>query len=114
MDKDLFDGLTVSRNRRRRTYVPPAAKAIVYALRAIGYPSTENEIIEQCARMRVDRMTDFDLGTNSNIRNRIQRNWSDSSIYRSTWAAKGYADIFIRIKKPGEPVRWWVQDWYKP
>jgi len=98
----------------RRDYVPPAARHIVYAIRTIGRPATEKEIVEQCVHMRRDYMTDFDLGMSSNLRNRIQRNWAEASIYKNKWAHKGYAAIFIRIKKPGEPVRWWVEEWYKP
>jgi len=114
MDKGLFGNLPLMSNQRRRDYVPPAARVIAYAIKMIGRPATENEIIEQCASMRHDGMTDYDLGTSSNLRNRIQRNWGEASIYKNKWAHKGYAAIFIRIKKLGEPVCWWVQEWYKP
>jgi hypothetical protein len=97
-----------------RNYVPPAARHKVYALRTIGHPATEQELEQQCARMRVDYMTEFLHGANSNLRNCMQRNCSAYKIYRDVWGPKGYADIFIRIKKSGEPVRWWVADWYKP
>jgi hypothetical protein len=112
--RDLFRPWHRQTKSGPRNYVPPAARHKVYALRTIGHAATEQELEQQCARMRVDYMTEFLHGANSNLRNCMQRNCSYYKIYRDVWGPKGYADIFIRIKKPGEPVRWWVVDWYKP
>jgi len=90
--------------------VTDLAKKIVYAIRVIGRPVSEPEIIEQGERMRRDGMHDFKLGSESNIRNCIQRHCSAYSEFKN----HNYQDIFIRIKRSGQPVRYWVREDFVP
>jgi hypothetical protein len=71
-----------------------AGYAIIWLERINDEPPTEKEIIRECA------------GTKSNLRNRLQRNSAGAKIHRTTWKAKGYAPIFIRLA--GRPARWTV------
>jgi hypothetical protein len=77
------------------------AQAIENIIERIGRPATEEQIILECRRMRDAGLHDYDLGSNTNLRNRIRRNWSGSKIYQTTWGPKGYAAIFVQV-----PVRW--------
>ena len=90
--------------------VPAGAHIPAYAIQKIlKRPAMEEEIINVCNQMKWDGLHDFDLGTRSNCRNRIQRNWKDSAEYKKFGRPPhNYAAIFIHIKKPGQRVHWWV------
>jgi hypothetical protein len=91
--------------------VPRAARVVAQAIENIGHAATEAEMVRECQRMRDAGIHDYDLGSTSNLRNRIQRNWAGSKIYQETWGPKGYAAIFIRV--PGSPVRWCLVPGFK-
>jgi hypothetical protein len=96
--------------RSKQLRVTSLARKIVYAIRAIGRPATEREIIKQGERMRLDGMTTFLLGSGSNLRNCIQRHCSAYSEFKN----HNYEDIFILIKRPGERPRYWVREDFVP
>ena len=93
--------------------VPKGARIIALVILDAGRPLTEQEIVRACRRMKDAGLHDFDLGTSTNLRNRIQRSCSDYKIHREKWGpVDGYADIFRRV--PGEPARFKLVLGYKP
>jgi hypothetical protein len=65
--------------------------------------------------MRLEGFHNFDEGGNTNLRNRLQRNWCGSTIWKNKWGPKnGYASIFTRVKIcPGE-TNWALAKGYNP
>jgi len=95
-------------------YVPPAARFLALAIVHDGNPKrglTEAQMVERCGLMRAAGVHDYDLGANSNLRNRIQRNWAGSSIWKKTWREAGYRPVFERVEG-SRPTRWRVNDEY--
>lgn len=93
--------------------IPDAALTIAKAIERLGRsPSgyTEDQLIAECTKMREEGLHTFLLGftTNGepgNIRNRLQRNWGGSRIYKETWGPKnGYAAIFVQAE--AKPPHW--------
>jgi len=93
--------------------VPLAACIIAHALYLIKRPAHEDEIIAMCSRMRELGYHDFKLGVPNNLRNRIQRNWGESKIYKDTWGPKGYAAIFVASGTDNHRL-WSLVKGYKP
>jgi hypothetical protein len=98
--------------------VPPAARVLAQAIirieRWLGHPrgATEVEIVEECARMRAAGIHTYDLGSSTNLRNRIQRNWAGGKIYREKWG-RTYAPVFERIEG-SHPTRWTLVKGFVP
>ena len=107
--KDLLSGINPPPMMLK---VPRAARVVAQALWNIGRAATEPEIIRECRRLRDAGLHDFDEGSRTNLRNRIQRNCSFYKIYRETWGPDGYANIFIRV--PGKPARFKLVPGFKP
>jgi hypothetical protein len=95
-------------------YVPEAARFVALAFLHEGNPKrglTEQQLIKACARQRAAGLHEFNLGTNSNLRNRLQRNCAQAKIWKEEWRHKGYRPIFERIDD-SHPKHWRVNDQY--
>jgi hypothetical protein len=90
--------------------ISPATRMIALAIRLIGHPASEQEIRKRCRYMRDMGLHNFDL-SGPNIRNKIQRHWAGSTIFKTTHGSKNAA-IFVRV--PGKPVRWKLIEGFEP
>jgi hypothetical protein len=88
--------------------VPPAAHVIAHAVqKKLKHAATEREMVDICNRMKWDGEHDFDLGTKTNLRNRIQRScYYFKSKSMEKWHRR-YASIFIRIED-GDQIKYWI------
>jgi hypothetical protein len=125
----LFSGFTIpaaAASARGFSYfpgkLPDAALTVAWAILRLGnLPDGHDEpsIIREAARMRKEGLHPFKLGSvklangkASNIRNRLQRNCANASIYQETWARAPhhYAAVFVRIGGEKPPAKWKVVD----
>jgi hypothetical protein len=104
------------------TYIPgkfpDAALIVAWAIMRLGnLPAGHDEpsIIRECQRMRREGLHPFKLGSvkladgrPSNIRNRLQRNCANASIYQEKWGRRphNYAALFFKVGE--KPAKWRV------
>lgn len=92
--------------------VPPAEHVIAWAIHyRIGHAASEDEIITACATMREEGLHNFDLGSETNLRNRIQRQCVGYGI-QPGFERKNYAPIFEKVDR--HPVRWQLVKGFTP
>lgn len=119
MPRDLHDLFGV---KPMALNVPARARVIAQAIlrfkrRGHG-PPTENEIIWEAKRMRAEGLHNMNIGSNTNLRNGLQRSWAGSTIYKNKWGKPphNYAPIFIRLEPTYQHplTRWDVVEGFVP